>query len=66
MGAASDGGYLGKDVLAFLSSLLSGAAGAYRITIGRATKTFGHTVWLVCVRARVCMIRGEAKLITTP
>ena len=29
MGSASDGGYLGEDVNAFLSSLLSGAARAY-------------------------------------
>ena len=33
MGAASDGGYLGTDVVAFLSSLLSGAAGAYVCTL---------------------------------
>jgi hypothetical protein len=33
MGAASDGGYLGTDVVAFLSSLLSGAAGAYVWTL---------------------------------
>jgi hypothetical protein len=33
MGAASDGGYLGRDSIAFLSSLLSGAAGAYILTV---------------------------------
>jgi hypothetical protein len=33
MGAAADGGYLGRDTLAFVSALLSGAAGAYICTL---------------------------------
>eukprot|EP01052_Picozoa_sp_SAG31_P016495 SAG31_NODE_1094_length_9945_cov_3.834349_15_plen_148_part_00 len=33
MGSGSDGGYLGRDAVTFLSSLLSGAAGAYRLVV---------------------------------
>eukprot|EP01043_Picozoa_sp_COSAG02_P032372 COSAG02_NODE_2159_length_9628_cov_7.080596_9_plen_616_part_00 len=35
IGGGSDGGYLGEDVVAFLSSLLSGAPGAYRLIVTR-------------------------------
>ena len=33
MGSGADGGFLGRDAIAFLSSLLSGAAGAYRLIV---------------------------------
>eukprot|EP01043_Picozoa_sp_COSAG02_P018612 COSAG02_NODE_873_length_16302_cov_113.473616_15_plen_884_part_00 len=35
IGGGSDGGYLGEDAVAFLSSLLSGAPGAYRLIVTR-------------------------------
>ena len=33
MGSSADGGYLGHDAIAFLSSLLAGASGAYRLSV---------------------------------
>lgn len=37
VGAAADGGYLGRDALAFLSALMSGAAGVYICTLDEDT-----------------------------
>ena len=34
VGAATDGGYLGADVKAFISALIAGAAGFYQVTVG--------------------------------
>ena len=33
VGSAADGGYLGRDILSFLSSLLSAAAGEYIVAV---------------------------------
>ena len=54
MGAATDGGYLGKDALAFFAAAVSGAAGAYVLVVEgdvaihtELIVTLGQTVTLV-------------------
>ena len=63
MGSGSDGGYLGGDALAFLSSLLSGAAGAYRLIVHDDAEV--HTDIIVQPGMDVHMV-GSVALTTDP
>jgi hypothetical protein len=63
MGAASDGGYLGADSASFFSAVVSGAAGAYLLTL---TADAGFSTNLSIQPAQDVSINGDPGLALVP
>ena len=63
VGAASDGGYIGTDFDSFFSSIISGAAGTYMVTLTENRDV--HTD-LTCQPGQTVVISGDRSMVSPP